>query len=172
MSNRQFPCGHAAQLKEFNSVDKVKSCQLAWEPKPALCYCLIYERRCCPQLLAALTVLTSSHCPPPSCKHWKNTGFERQIFLIQPSVADPFPATDSVHQNAPIVCPLLSLDVVYTKSWEQYSLCDNYLAAHLETAISSKIPRKTWRLLVMKACFLNELFMEAKTFPSSLYRLV
>lgn len=61
MSNRQFPCGHAAQLKEFNSVDKVKSCQLAWEPKPALCYCLIYERRCCPQLLAALTVLTSSH---------------------------------------------------------------------------------------------------------------
>lgn len=61
MSNRQLLCGHAAQLKEFNSVDKVKSCQLAWEPKPALCYCLIYKHRCCPQLMGALTALTSSH---------------------------------------------------------------------------------------------------------------
>lgn len=60
LSNRQLPCGYAAQLK-FNSVDKVKSCQLAWEPKPALCYCLISECRCCPELMGALTVLSSSH---------------------------------------------------------------------------------------------------------------
>lgn len=101
-------------------------------------------------------------------KHWV---LKADIFFIQPSIADPFPATASVHQNLPIFCPLHSLDVVYTKYGEQDSLWDNYLAEHLEEATSSKIPCKIWRFLVMEACFLNELFMEAKTFPSSLYSL-
>lgn len=122
MSNRQLLCGHAAQLKEFNTVDKVKSCQLAWETKPALCYCLIYERRCCPQLMGALTGLTSSH----AIHHLFSTTWNIEKLFHSLRLTIPYCFTLLSHTWSypkPQVLPILSQFLPFQVRWLMFYSC-------------------------------------------------